>query len=205
MPVEHAVLHASRSTKVPFSFLRIIPVRCPRARVYRLTGPGPAGSDSSAVECPRARTAMRMRALTDLTAFVERITSRISTSKERKVNELGPGVHPEPADRRVLLAPGFLASAPDRRRCRFLTMAGSTCRPRPGGPSPRPGRHRSAPLRPRPVAGVAAASALGLVFLVSEVIGDLTLQGGLKDSCGQPWIAGAAAQPAFKWISSEFN
>ncbi len=35
-------------------------------------------------KCPRARTALRMRAFTDSIAFVEQMTFRISTSKERK-------------------------------------------------------------------------------------------------------------------------
>lgn len=35
-------------------------------------------------KCPRARTALRMRALTDSIAFVEQMTLRISTSQERK-------------------------------------------------------------------------------------------------------------------------
>src|SRR5262249_10803937 len=34
-------------------------------------------------KCPRARTALRMRALTDSMAFVEQMTLRISTSNDR--------------------------------------------------------------------------------------------------------------------------
>jgi hypothetical protein len=44
------------------------------------------------------------------------------------------------------------------------------------------GQHR---LRPCPVAAVATAPTFGIVFLVSEVIGDLALQGGLQDPLGQ--------------------
>src|SRR4051812_36536346 len=39
---------------------------------------------ASSGKCPRARAALRMRALMDSIAFVEQVTLRISTSKERK-------------------------------------------------------------------------------------------------------------------------
>jgi hypothetical protein len=49
-----------------------------------------------------------MRALTDSMALVVQTILRISASNCRKGDELGPGVLPEPDDRRILLPP-FLA------------------------------------------------------------------------------------------------
>lgn len=65
-------------------------------RMVRLLRPLPVGSRlisamymrfraaASVGKCPRVRTALRVRALTDSMAFVEQMTVRISTSEERK-------------------------------------------------------------------------------------------------------------------------
>jgi hypothetical protein len=59
-------------------------------------------------KCPRERTALRIRALTDSIALVVQTTRRISASNWKNGTKLGPGARPEPHDRAVCGAPLFL-------------------------------------------------------------------------------------------------